>query len=183
MQTPRHDYTLTRNKSFRRRVRLVDDSSPWDLAGAVVTLFVSPWEGESFALEVDGPAGQRLIVEPETELTAELAPGALEMAVADATLISKKGFAQVGAETIEYGARPLTTRLTKLKRGAAGTTPATHSIGATVRALGQVMIYMSDEVINGFTWRGADFRFHLEDSQGDQYPQFMGVMRFEKLRA
>jgi hypothetical protein len=179
-ETPIHSFTLTKYGAFRRIVKFLNpDETPQDLAGSIVKLYVEPTTGSSFEITTSSPATYNLKVEPTTTLSVGIDAVVISLSLVDTKDFAKKGFVKIDNEIIEYGARTLTT-LTSLTRGAAGTTAATHANGATVRALGQVRIYISDETVTAYTWRRAEFRFEIEDSVGDKKPKFVGYFTFEK---
>jgi hypothetical protein len=114
-ETPRHDFTLTKHKAFRRVIRLKNpDGTPQNLTGSTFKWVVKPWDDDEFTIDVDGDDDQLLIVD------------------------------------------------------------AVNS---------KITIYISDENIDAFTWRGADYRFQQYDSLGDGKPRFVGEMRFERAGA
>lgn len=48
---------------------------------------------------------------------------------------------------------------------------------------GKITIYMADETIDDYDWRGADYRLQIEDGLGNKKVKLVGEFRFETLRA
>jgi hypothetical protein len=178
--TPTKDFTLTKHESFKRVIKFKNPSgTPQDLAGSTVKLFVLPRGGTAFEINAAGAATQKLFVEPSSTLSAGIDADDTSLTVADASKFAEAGFVKIDSEIAEYTARTA-TQVTGLIRASAGTTAASHLSGATVRTLGQVRLYISDETVDAYTWRKAEYRFQVEDSLTDKNQEFQGYLEFEK---
>lgn len=176
----RYDYVLSPRESFRRPILIQDENgAAINLTGSTIQLFIKP-----------------LIISAEPTVT--LSTGISDVSVANLVVSTipstfpDKGFLAIEDEIIRYDAKTLT--FDSITRGADESVAAAHLAGETVTLAGRIIDdtgpidenltivpltgsitpYISDELIDQFTWSRAEFRYQMIDSNGDIKQLFAG---------